>query len=141
MTQKQTKKKSPKLTKKQPISVQLSKDDLKELLIVVKNFTYENILVELNRQNKRVFLNCSELDKRVSNLEMVENNHRKEIHKLKQCCSHDDRFKSVWYSSWNPGEVLGGNYECIGCKRIITKTTILLSWREKRALRKLGVQI
>ena len=70
--------------KEHPIKVQLSKDDLKEVVVVVKNFVYESVLEELHRQNKKVFLNCSELDKRVSKLEIIENNHRMEISILKE---------------------------------------------------------
>ena len=43
MKQKQTKNKSQKSAKKQPINVQLSKDDLTELLIDLKNIMVEEI--------------------------------------------------------------------------------------------------
>lgn len=140
---KQTKKKPQKLEKR-PIKVQLSKDDLKELLTVLKNFMYEKILVELNRQNKRVFLNCSELDKRVSNLEIVENNHRAEIHKLKQRCVHDTQFDSIsCFTSHNDGRTnfLTLIYKCTQCGLKFEKHSWHLSRKEKKAIRILGIKI
>ena len=126
--------------KKQPIKVQLSKDDLKELLVVVKNFVYESVLTELHRQNKRVFLNCSELDKRIQLLEMVENNHRREIHKLKLHCLHDDILDHIEYYTTS-GNFLAAVYKCKRCGRENRRTWVYLSRKEKKALRKLGVKI
>ena len=130
--------------KKQPINVQLSKDDLKELLVVVKSFVYESVLAELSRQNKRVFLNCSELDKRITTLEIVENNHRAEIHKLKQHCAHDTQFDSIGcFTSRNGGRTnfLTLIYKCTQCGLKFEKHSWQLSRKEKKAIRILGVKI
>ena len=133
-------KQTKKQPKKQPINVQLSKDDLKELLVVLKDFMLE----EISRRDKMLFLNQSEIDKRVQRLEMVENTHRTEIHKLKQCCSHDDRFPSLSFSTDRNSGLplfLALNYKCNRCGRMIEKRPWDLSRKEEKALKKLGVKI
>lgn len=121
--------------KKKPIKVQLPKDDLKELLVVLKDFMAEEIFVNYKLDTNHR-MDCH--NRRITELERCLRQPKIERVSL---CSHEDRFKSVWYSSRNLGGVLGLHYECIRCKRIITKPTLLLSWREKRVLRKLGVKI
>ena len=191
---KQTKKKSQKSEKEQPIKVQLSKDDLKELLTVLKNFIVdellcyrkqdtqrfivlelsqarlkseirERILGELNRQRQRLFLNSSENAKqimkikareeknaviisneilghsrRINTLEIVEDSHRKELHKLKQHCAHEDKLDHINYGRAS-GTILTVTYKCVRCKREDDKMLYRLSRKEKRALRRLGVKI
>lgn len=131
-----------KQTKKQPIKVQMSKLELAELLNTLKKFIYENILVELNRQSKRIFLNCSELDKRITSLEIVENNHRAEIHKLKQHCTHSYKLISVVYHTKEKDPTgLCHKYKCKHCGHETYNITVVLSRREKRALKMLGVKL
>lgn len=125
-----------KQTKKQPIKVQLSKDDLKELLVVLKDLMSEEITI----RDKRFLLNQHEIDRRITNLEYVENNHRKEIHRLKQHCLHDDKLNRIEYYTIS-GAFLAVVYKCKRCGRENRKTRIDLSRKEKRALRKLGVKI
>lgn len=130
---KQMKNKSQK-SAKQPINVQLSKDDLKELLVVLKDFMSEEISI----RNKRLFLNQSEMDRRITTLEIVENSHRKEIQKLKQHCSHDDKLDHISYSRAT-GMFLAAVYKCKWCGREDWKN--ILTRKEEKSLRKLGVEL
>ena len=122
--------------KKQPINVQLSKKDLTELFVALKDFMTE----EISLHNKRLFLNQSEMEKRIYSLEIVENSRRKEIQKLKLCCSHDDRLDRIEYYPIS-GNVLAAVYKCERCGRENKRTRGDLSRKEKKALRKLGVKI
>jgi len=130
---KQTKNKSPKMTKKQPINVQLSKADLAELLMVVKDFIVGEIGPRLLDANHRVEM----LQRRITDLTKIQVDEKA---KRVLICSHKDRFESVWYSNITK-HVLGLKYKCVWCGREWIQNAILLSWREKRALRKLGVKI
>ena len=126
-----------KQTKKKPsINVRLSKEDLIELLRKLKDFTTEEISI----QNKRLFLNQTEMANRIYHLEMVENNHRKEIHKLKLHCLHDDKLDHIEYYTTS-GNFLAAIYKCKQCGRENKRTRGDLSRKEKKALRKLGVKI
>lgn len=133
----QTKKKSQKSTsKKQPVKVQLSKEDLVELLTVLKKFLEEETAGTHRAQTHR--LDCH--NQRITTLEIVENNHRAEIRELKRHCVHEDRVKSIWYSVIN-NRVLGLNYECRLCGRESQKTWFSLTRKEKRGLKKLRVTV
>ena len=123
-------------TKKQLIKVQLTKDDLKELLIVLKDFMTE----EITLRNKKVFLNQCEMDRRITSLEIVENSLRKKIHKLKQLCLHDDGLDNIEYYTIS-GHFLAANFKCKCCGRVDRKTWYFLTKKEKKALKKLGVKI
>lgn len=125
-----------KQSKKNPINVQLTKDDLKELLVVLKDFMTE----EITLQNKKVFLNQCEMDRRIIKLEIVENNHRKEIHKLKLHCLHDDKLNRIECCS-SPGYFYAAVYVCTRCGRENRKTKFDLTRKEEKALRNLGVKI
>lgn len=131
----QTKKKSQKSTKKQPIKVQLSKDDLKELLVVLKNFIQEELQGLYRVHDHR--LDCH--NGRIISLERIENNHRKEIQRLKQHCLHNGKFTHVTYSE--NGDVISIDYKCKWCGQEYFLYPSGLARKEKRALRKLGVKI
>ena len=127
---KQTKKKQP------VINVQLSKKDLTELFVVLKDFMTE----EISLQNKMLFSNQSEMGERIRLLEIVENNHRRELQKLKQCCLHDDRLDRIEYYSIS-GNFLAAIYKCKRCGGENKRTRGDLSRKEKKGLRKLGAKI
>ncbi len=127
----QKKKKST--TKKPPINVQLSKDDLKELLVILKDFITEDIGIRLLNTNHRVEM----LQRRVVDIVKTQ---RSQEPKRVLTCPHQDLFDSIWYSKIT-NATLGLKYKCKWCGREWIKTSILLSWGEKRALRKLGVEI
>jgi len=128
--------------------VRLSKDDLGELLVVLRNFILEElqitirevVLAELSRQSQRLFLNSSENAKRITALEIVENNHWKEIRKLKLHCLHDDKLDHIEYYTTS-GNFLAAIYKCKRCGRENRRTWVYLSRKEKKALKKLGVKI
>ena len=123
-----------KQTKKQPINVQLSKDDLKELLTVLKNFIVKEIFVDFK---KETFHRINYITQRVFELEKSQ---RSREPKRVLICPHKDLFDSIWYSETTDA-ALGLKYKCKWCGRELIKTSTFLSWREKRALRKLGVKI
>ena len=125
-----------KQTKKQPINVQLSKDDLKELLTVLKNFLVEELLNFHKRDAERIL-----------NLEIAQAYLKSEIRGLKTLpipnqilhCAHEYKFSRAVYSS-STDACYGIVYICKWCKRERTVYKSSLSWREKRGLRKLGVE-
>ena len=125
-----------KTKKTSPINVQLSKDDLKELLVILKDFMLE----EISRRDKMLFLNQSEMSERIRLLEIVENNHRREIHKLKLHCLHDDKLDHIEYCTTS-GDFLAAIYKCKRCGKENRRTWVYLSRKEEKALRKLGVKI
>jgi len=122
-----------KQTKKQPINVQLSKDDLKELLRVLKNFMVEEISGHSRMMTHR--MDCH--NQRIVRLERLTNDH-----KLKQisCCYHDDKLKSLVYLE-TTGSFLALKYKCEICGREYDKPYWFFSRKEKKALRNLGVKI
>ena len=124
--------------KKQPINVQLSKEDLVELLRTIKDFTTE----EISHRSGRLFLNQHEMDRRITDLEIVENSRLKETFalKLKLRCSHDNRLDHISYSLIT-GNFLAAVYKCEKCGLEDRKARYFLTRKEKRALRKLGVKI
>ena len=122
--------------KKKPINVQLSKEDLKELLTVLKDFMLEEMFL----QNKGIILKQSLMLTRINALEMVENNHRKEIHKLKQHCSHEDEFVCVLYAKFS-ADFAAADYRCKRCGRETRKYKDDLTKKEKKSLQNLGVKI
>lgn len=136
----QTKKKSPKSTKKQPINVQLSKDDLKELLTVLKTFIMEEVVgihrVETHR------MDCH--NARIISLEGKERRReQQESNLVSQSCPHEDRFESIWYSLVKSRfhYPLGVRYKCKWCGRVRSQDWEELSSKQRKALKKLGVQI
>ena len=131
----QMKKKSPKSTKKQSTKVQLSKQDLTELLMVLKDFLFEEISI----QHKRLFLNQSMMEKRITSLEIIGNNHRNEIRILKQGCIHKYNLNRFVYSK-TTGNLLVAVYMCNRCKKELHKNWFHMSRKEKKVLRKLGVK-
>lgn len=132
---KQSKNKSQKSTKKQPINVQLSQEDLVELLTTVKMFMAD----ELSVQTRRIFLNQMEMGRRINTLEINDKSRRGEINKLKPHCVHEDRLDSLSYL--NSGIFHAAVYKCKRCGRENQKTWYYLSQKERRALRKLGVKL
>lgn len=118
-----------KQTKEQPMKVLLSKQDLVNLLIILKDFVSDEIFgpyrLDMNHRMEM-------LDRRVR---AVEKDVTAQESKHILSCTHSDIFNGIWYSSTNT--VLGLVYKCRWCKRERIKTTILLSRKEKRALRKI----
>ena len=124
------KKKQP---SRKPINVQLTKDDLKELLTVLKDFMVEEISGHSRVQTHRMACHNS----RITKLERIEQ-YREPKRVL--LCPHEENFKGVWYSGIS-NRPLGLTYRCKRCGQERIKTTIMLSWGEKRAIRKLGVKL
>ena len=130
----QTKKKP---TKKQPINVQLSKDDLKELLVVPKNFIVDELLGFHKRDAERML-----------NLEIAQACLKSQIKTLEQppvvipppprCYYHQERLYYVAYSEVT-GRFIAAEYKCRWCGRVNRKLLCFLTKKEKKALRKLGV--
>ena len=84
------------MRKKQPKKVLLTKEDLVELFMVLKNFIEEELFVPFSRGlDSRLRL----LQERISTLEIVENNHRAEIQSLKKHCIHRDALDHISYLS------------------------------------------
>jgi hypothetical protein len=138
-----------KQTKKQPINVQLSKNDLKELLVVLKDLirnSSENakriaeIVDRENRNATTISNNLSKMDMRITTLEIVEESHSKEIHKLKQHCLHDDKFDRVEYYTFIEG-FSAAIYKCERCGREDRKAWSGLSRKEKKGIKLLGIKI
>lgn len=128
MTQK---KKQP---KKQQINVQLSKDDLKELFTVIKDFLTEELFADY-----KVAV-CHQIDchnQRIIELERAER-HQK-IRRI-SFCTHDYRIKSIQYFETSHSlEVV--TYKCVQCELEWRKLPCFLTRKEKKALKKLGVKI
>ena len=128
------------MKKKQPTKrkILLSKEDLVELLTVLKNFIQEELLQRGRESERLTSIEQRRMRERITRLEIE----TKKVSEVKQVsyCGHEDRFESIWYSLRNI-VVMGLRYKCRWCGRELIKTTILLSWREKRNLRKLGVEI
>jgi len=118
------KKKEP---KKQQIKVQLSEDDLKELFIMLKNFLQEEIGLRLLDTNHRIEM----LQRRVT---------ASETPRRVYVCKHIDKLDGISYSGLTMYFV-SVNYKCTLCGRVNQKMWFSLSRKEKRALRKLGVEI
>jgi hypothetical protein len=95
---------------------------------------------EISVRDKRLIVNQFEMDKRITTLEVVENSHRKEIHRLKQHCLHDDKLDCIHYSGVT-GAFLHIVYKCKLCKREYQTSWAFLSRKERKGLRKLGVKI
>ena len=140
-----------KQTKKQPLKVQLSKVDLTELLTVLKSFIMEELLQKETESERLASIDRNRLQERITRLEIdLKKEKQKEqrfglfkaSQELKRVsfCPHEDRFESIWYSQIN-NHVMGLKYKCKWCGRETIKTTILLTRREKRVLKKLGVEI
>lgn len=127
----QTKKKPT--SKKPPVKVQLSQKDLVELLTVVKNLCIEEVGLRLVDISHRVEMQ----DRRIRDLEKDKISQKS---KRILSCIHEDRFESIWYSQVT-NCALGLKYKCRRCGRERIKTAILLSQKEKRAIRKLGVAV
>jgi len=134
---KQTKKKSQK-SAKQPIKVVLSKDDLKELLTVLKNFIVEELLC-YHKQDTQRFINL-EIGQACTGAKIRDLNAR-ETSRWVSNCPHfgSGRFTQVTYSE--TGAVISIDYECKMCGKKYFKYPSGLARKEKRALRKLGVKI
>ena len=131
---KQTKKKSE---KEQPINVQLTEDDLTELLVVIKDFMSE----EISDRNKRIFLNQSEMHSRIISLEGKER--RRESKELKQIpsCPHKiSAFQSVQYIG-KTSALSSVTYKCESCGLEELKIPCFLTRKEKKALKNLGVRV
>ena len=126
---KQTKKQS----EKKPINVQLSKDDLKELLTVLKDFMVEEIVGYSRVTTHR--MDCH--NQRLTRLERLTNDQR--IKRISSC-SHIYKLKSVVYLE-STGSLLALKYKCEVCGREYDKPYWLFSWKEKKALRNLGVEL
>ena len=133
-----------KQTKKKPINVQLSKEDLTELLIVLKNFIFEEVqstirevvLAELHRQSKRLFLNSSENAKAITEIKAREEINAAALSKIlyklefQLSCGvktghtlsveHESRFRT--------------SFRCIKCELSYGKDTCDLTEKEKQLL-------
>ena len=131
MTPKQTKNKSQKSAKIQLVNVQLSKDDLKELLTVVKKFISEEFEQKLNLHHHR--MDCH--NQRIIALEGIQRN--QEIRRISYC-PHDYIFKSIQYHkvSFHPSTI---TYKCTRCEMEWQKPPCFLTKKEKKALKTLGV--
>ena len=113
--------------KKQPISVQLTKDDLKELLVILKNFMTKEIFKTFQMEVQHR-MDCHNL--RILNLEKT----------IVQHCVHDDKLDYIEYYTTS-GAFLAANYKCKRCGKVNRKTWLYLSRKEKKGLKKLGVEI
>ncbi len=130
---KQMKNKSQKSAKKQPINVRLSKDDLKELLVILKNVITEDIGMRLLDTNHRVEM----LQRRVTDINKTQRS--QESKKGVLHCAHEDKLDHITYGQIS-GTFLTVAYKCVWCKRVDNKMFYRLTWKEKRALRNLGVK-
>jgi hypothetical protein len=141
---KQMKKKSQKSTK-QPIKVQLSKQDLMELLTVLKDFMSvelrgvirEGILAEFARQGKRLFLNSSENEKRITAIEAREEKNAitltkkfRDLEWQSSCGVRTEHHFSVEYT--NDCQT---SFRCIKCELSYGKNNQDLNEKEKELLR------
>ncbi len=119
--------------KKKSINVQLTKDDLKELLVVLKNFMVEEISGHSRVTTHRIDCHNS----RITQLERIElyQKPKRILH-----CAHEDKLDCITYSR-KAGTFLTVDYKCMWCGRVDTKMLYRLTRKEKRALRRLGVKL
>lgn len=137
----QTKKKP---TTKKPIKVQLSKDDLKELFTVLKNFleaelraeVREGVLAEFSRQGKRLFLNSSENAKKIAEIEAREEKNAKTIaesfNRLEYQNQCGAKYGHRFTLSWERFDNL--HFHCINCDLEYAKTKENLTKEEKNLI-------
>ena len=121
-----------KQTRKQPKKVVLSKEAFRELFGDLKKFIEEELFkphkLDLNHRLEMFQRQIRDVEKsaRVSK-------------RVLSCGPHVDRLEAICYSSWEPtnNNILALEYHCVKCGRITRVSSDWLSWREKRALRKL----
>ncbi len=119
--------------KKKPINVQLTKDDLKELLTTFKVFLSEEVSSTLSVIDWRIDAHS----RKIRELERIQRN--QEIKRISYC-SHEDRLDHISYSNVT-GVFLAAVYKCSRCGREDRKVWCFLTKKEKKALKKLGVEI
>lgn len=116
------------MAKKQPVKIILTKEDLSELFGVLKKFIEEELFrpyrLDLNHRMELLQRRIKDVEKTTNAVGRV------------SACPHQDRFDSIWYSPVN-NKVYGLKYRCTMCGRERVKTSVLLSRKEKRALRKI----
>ncbi len=122
-----------KQSKKKPINEQLTKDALKELLTTLKAFLSEEVSSTLSVIDCRTAAHS----RRIRELERIQQN--QEIKRISYC-SHEDKLDCVsYYKGTNIFHAV--TYKCKWCGRESQKIECFLTKKEKKALKKLGVEI
>ncbi len=128
------------MKKKQPtkMKVQLSKEDLVELLTVLKNFIQEELLQKEKETERLASIDRHRMRARITHLEMFTK--AQEIKRISYCDSHENKLVRISYSKLT-GRFCSADYRCSRCGGESRKIWCFLPKKEKKALRTLGVTL